>query len=332
MSPGKLAIMATAAAVAATITVLPQHATAQSAPRDYPNRLIKVVVPSPPGGPPDIIIRAVAPKLSAALGQPVIVENRAGAGGMVGTGYVANQPPDGYTWLFTTASHTNIPPFNENVSYDPVRDFTHVTLAAQNFGQVLLINPSVPAKNLQELIALAKKDPGKLTYAHAGIGTASHIPAEVMKSMTGTDILSVPYRGVAEAITDLLGGRVDMFFVGTQLAVQHVQSGKLRALAVTGAKRWKGMPLVPTMQEAGLKDFNIVNWFGLWLPAGAPPEIVARLHAEIVKATNDAEIKDQFDTLGLEGVGMKPDEFAKFVAREAATALEVARGLGAAKK
>ena len=332
MSPGKLAIMATAAAVAATITVLPQHATAQSAPRDYPNRLIKVVVPSPPGGPPDIIIRAVAPKLSAALGQPVIVENRAGAGGMVGTAYVANQPPDGYTWLFTTASHTNIPPFNENVSYDPVRDFTHVTLAAQNFGQVLLINPSVPAKNLQELIALAKKDPGKLTYAHAGIGTASHIPAEVMKSMTGTDILSVPYRGVAEAITDLLGGRVDMFFVGTQLAVQHVQSGKLRALAVTGAKRWKGMPLVPTMQEAGLKDFNIVNWFGLWLPAGAPPEIVARLHAEMVKATNDAEIKEQFDTLGLEGVGMKPDEFAKFVAREAATALEVARGLGAAKK
>ena len=332
MSPGKLAIMAAAAAVAATITVLPQHATAQSAPRDYPNRLIKVVVPSPPGGPPDIIIRAVAPKLSAALGQPVIVENRAGAGGMVGTAYVANQPPDGYTWLFTTASHTNIPPFNENVSYDPVRDFTHVTLAAQNFGQVLLINPSVPAKNLQELVALAKKDPGKLTYAHAGIGTASHIPAEVMKSMTGTDILSVPYRGVAEAITDLLGGRVDMFFVGTQLAVQHVQSGKLRALAVTGAKRWKGMPLVPTMQEAGLKDFNIVNWFGLWLPAGAPPEIVARLHAEMVKATNDAEIKEQFDTLGLEGVGMKPDEFAKFVAREAATALEVARGLGAAKK
>ena len=332
MSPGKLAIMAAAAAVTATITVLPQHATAQSAPRDYPNRLIKVVVPSPPGGPPDIIIRAVAPKLSAALGQPVIVENRAGAGGMVGTAYVANQPPDGYTWLFTTASHSNIPPFNENVSYDPVRDFTHVTLAAQNFGQVLLINPSVPAKNLQELIALAKKDPGKLTYAHAGIGTASHIPAEVMKSMTGTDILSVPYRGVAEAITDLLGGRVDMFFVGTQLAVQHVQSGKLRALAVTGAKRWKGMPLVPTMQEAGLKDFNIVNWFGLWLPAGAPPEIVARLHAEMVKATNDAEIKEQFDTLGLEGVGMKPDEFAKFVAREAATTLEVARGLGAAKK
>ena len=332
MSPGKLAIMAAAAAVAATITVLPQHATAQSAPRDYPNRLIKVVVPSPPGGPPDIIIRAVAPKLSAALGQPVIVENRAGAGGMVGTAYVANQPPDGYTWLFTTASHSNIPPFNENVSYDPVRDFTHVTLAAQNFGQVLLINPSVPAKNLQELVALAKKDPGKLTYAHAGIGTASHIPAEVMKSMTGTDILSVPYRGVAEAITDLLGGRVDMFFVGTQLAVQHVQSGKLRALAVTGAKRWKGMPLVPTMQEAGLKDFNIVNWFGLWLPAGAPPDIVVRLHAEMVKATNDAEIKEQFDTLGLEGVGMKPDEFAKFVAREAATALEVARGLGAAKK
>lgn len=316
----------------AALLCLSAHALGQSGLKDYPNRAIHVVVPSPPGGPPDLIMRLLAPKLGAALGQPVVVDNRAGAGGIVGTAYVAKQPPDGYTWLFTTASHTNIPPFNENVPYDPVKDFTHVTLAAQNFGQVLVVNPSVQAKTVQELIALAKKNPGKLTYGSAGIGTASHIPAEVMKAMTGTDILMVPYRGVAEAMTDLLAGRIDMFFVGTQIALQHVQNGSLRALAVTGAKRWKGMPDVPTMQEAGLADFNVINWFGLWLPAGASPELVARLHREMVKALAEADVKQQFDTLGLEAIGSNSDDFAKFVAKESATTLAIARKIGTTPK
>lgn len=300
-----------------------------AAQQGYPSRPIRVVVPSPPGGPPDLIMRVLAPKLTSALGQPVVVENRAGAGGIVGTAYVAKQPPDGYTWLFTTASHTNIPPFNDNVPYDPVKDFTPVSLAAQNFGQALVVNPAVPAKTVQELLALARKEPGKLTYGSAGIGTASHIPAEVMKAASGTDILMVPYRGVAEAITDLIAGRIDMFFVGTQIAVQHVQAGKLRALAVTGAKRWKGMPDVPTMQEAGLKDFDVINWFGLWLPAGAPPDLVNRLHAEVVKALADPDIRLQFEAQGLEGVGMPPDEFARFVAKESQVTREIARRIGA---
>ena len=303
-------------------------ASAQTVLKDYPKKPIRAIVPSPPGGPPDLVMRMLAPKLGAALGQPVVVENRAGAGGMVGTAYVAKEPADGYTWLFTTASHSNMPPFNENVRYDPVKDFAHVTLAAQNFGQVLVINPNVAARNVQDLIALAKKDPGKLTYASAGMGTASHIPAEVMKSMTGTDILMVPYRGVAEAMTDLIGGRIDMFFVGTQIALQYVQAGTLRALAVTGAKRWKGMPDVPTMQEAGLKDFNVINWFGLWLPAGASPELVARLQTEVVRAMGDADIKQQFETLGLEAVGSKPEDFARFVSKEAGIAREIARKIG----
>jgi tripartite-type tricarboxylate transporter receptor subunit TctC len=313
----------------ATLLCVTAPGLAQPLPKDYPNKPIKVVVPSPPGGPPDLIMRMLGPKLAASLGQPIVVDNRAGAGGIVGTAYVAKQPADGYTWLFTTASHTNIPPFNENVPYDPVKDFTHVTLAVQNFGQALVINPNVPAKNVQELIALAKKEPGKLTYGSAGIGTASHIPAEVMKSVTGTDILMVPYRGVAEAMTDLMGGRIDMFFVGTQIAVQHVQSGKLRALAVTGARRWKGMPDVPTMQEAGLKDFDVINWFGLWLPAGASPELTARLQAEIVKAINDPEVKQHFEAQGLEGVGSKPEDFARFVAKEAQVTRDIARKIGA---
>jgi tripartite-type tricarboxylate transporter receptor subunit TctC len=292
--------------------------------RDWPSRPIRIVVPSPAGGPPDLILRAILPKMQQLLGQPLIIDNRAGAGGLVGTAYVAKQPPDGYTWLFTTASHVNIPPFADNVPYDPIRDFTHVTLAAQNYGQALVVNPAVPAKNLQALIALAKKEPGKLTYANAGNGTASHIPAELMKTMTGADILSVPYKSIPEATTDLIGGRIDMFFVGTNIALQHVQAGKLRALALTGRKRWKGMPDVPTMDEQGLKGFEKVNWFGLWLPAGAPGDIVNRIHAAVAAAIQEPEVKLQFDQQGIEGVAMPPREFAAFVASEAKAAQDIA--------
>ena len=308
----------------AALALLASPALAQ----DYPSRPIRVIVPSTPGGPPDLVLRAITPRLSAALGQPVILENRAGGGGLVGTAYVARQPADGLTWLFTTASHTNIPPFNDNVTYDPVQDFTHVTLAAQNFGQVLVVHPSVPVATLPELLALARRDPGRLTYGNAGNGTASHIPAEIMKSMTGTDILSVPYRGVAEAVTDLLAGRVDMFFVGTQIAQQHVQTGRLRAIALTGARRWAGMPEVPSMAEAGLPGFEVVNWFGLWMPAGVAPAIVTRVHAAVTSAISDPEVRQQFDTLGLEGVAMPPAAFAAFVAEQARLAQEIGRRVG----
>lgn len=308
----------------AALALLASPALAQ----DYPSRPIRVIVPSTPGGPPDLVLRAITPRLSAALGQPVILENRAGGGGLVGTAYVARQPADGLTWLFTTASHTNIPPFNDNVTYDPVQDFTHVTLAAQNFGQVLVVHPSVPVATLPELLALARRDPGRLTYGNAGNGTASHIPAEIMKSMTGTDILSVPYRGVAEAVTDLLAGRVDMFFVGTQIAQQHVQTGRLRAIALTGARRWAGMPEVPTMAEAGLPGFEVVNWFGLWMPAGVAPAIVTRVHAAVASAVSDPEVRQQFETLGLEGVAMPPAAFAAFVAEQARLAQAIGRRVG----
>ena len=296
----------------------------------YPNKPIRVVVPSPPGGPPDLLIRMLAPKMSAALGQPLVVENRAGAGGIVGTAYVAKTAPDGYTWLVTTASHTNTPPFSKNVPFDPVRDFTHVTLIAQNFGQVLVVPPTLPVKSVRELVDLAKKQPGKLNYGSAGIGTASHIPAEVMKAMSGTDIVGVQYKGVAEVMTDLMTGRIEMFFVGTQIAAQQVQAGKLRALAVTGARRWKGLPDVPTMEESGFKGYNLINWFGLWLPAGAPQEIVTRLHAETVRALADPEVRAQFDAQGLESVGMPPADFSKFVAKEFAFMTDLAQKIGAA--
>ena len=291
----------------------------------WPAKPVHVVVPSPPGGPPDLIIRMIGNGIAAQLGQPLIIENRAGAGGIVGTAYVAKTAPDGYTWLFTTASHVNTPPFNENVPFDPVKDFTHVTLAAQNFGQALIVPANGPFRNVKELIDEAKRSPGKLNYGSAGIGTASHIPAELMKSMAGVDIVMVPYKGVAEAVTDVLASRMDMFFVGTQLAAQHVKSGRARVLALTGAKRWKGLPDVPTMQEAGFQGYNLINWFGLWLPAGASPEIAQRIHAEVVKALADADVKQQFDQQGLEGVGMPPAQFADFVSKESLFINELAK-------
>ncbi len=307
--------------------------SAQAQPTSgYPNKLVRIIVPSPSGGPPDQIARIIANKLQIAFGQTVIVENRAGAGGLVGTAYVAKTPADGYTVLITTASHTAIPAFTPNTPYDAVKDFTHVTLLAENFGQVLTVRPTLPVKTVQELVAMARKQPGKLSYGQAGLGTASHIPAEVMLGAANIEMLQVPYKGTPAAMTDLLGGHIDVFFIGTQIALPLVQEGKIRALAVTGKERWKGMPDVPTMQEQGFKDYNIVNWFGAWMPAGAPPEIVARLHAEIARALKDPEVEKEFDTLGLRGVGSTPDEFARFVAKDAATIQEVARRIEGRQK
>ena len=263
----------------------------------------------------------------------MIVENRAGAGGMVGTAYVAKTPPDGYTVLITTASHTVIPAFTPNTPYDAVKDFTHVTMLAENFGQVLVVRPSLPVKTVQELVALARKQPGKLSYGQAGARNGQPHPggSDARRRRTST-CCNVPYKGTPAAMIDLLGGHIDMFFIGTQIALPLVQEGKLRALAVTGKERWKGMPDVPTMQEQGFKDFNVVNWFGAWLPAGAPPEIVARLQTEIARALKEPDIQKEFDTLGLRGVGSAPEDFARFVAKEAAAAREIARRIEGRKK
>src|SRR5262245_61755845 len=318
--------------VAAALLLLSVGSSAEAQTSGYPNRVIRIIVPSTAGGPPDQIARMVATKLTASLGQSVIVENRAGAGGMLGTAYVAKTPPDGYTVLITTASHTLIPAFTPDTPYDAVKDFSHVTMLAENFGQALVVRPTLPVKTVQELVALARSQPGKLSYGQAGLGTASHIPAELMLAAANIEMLEVPYKGTPAAMTDLLGGHIDMFFIGTQIALPLAQEGKLRVLAVTGKERWKGMPDVPTMQEQGFKDFNVVNWFGAWLPAGAPPEIVTKLHAEIVRSLKEPDVQKEFDTLGLRGVGSTPGDFATFVARETAKAQEIAHRIEGRKK
>ena len=256
------------------------------------------------------------PKLSASLGQPIVIENRGGAGGLVGTAYVAKLPADGYTWLFTTASHVNIPPFNENANYDPVRDFTHVTLAAQNFGQALVVHPDVPAKNLQELIAYASKNPGKLTYANAGNGTASHIPAEVMKSMTGTDILSVPYKGIPPVVAAALSGEVEVASMSLPPAVQLIKSGKLIGLAVTSGKRNQALPDVPTIAETGFPGFEDDSWVGAWVPAGTPAAVVKRLRDELEKAALSNDVKQLLRNVGFEASPLFGEPFSLMVKKE----------------
>ena len=217
------AILATATLYALGVLSWSAAATAaQKVEKDYPHKPIRVIVPSPAGGPPDLVMRMLLPYYSQSLGQPLVLDNRAGAGGVVGSATVAKGTPDGYTWLVTTASHTNTPPFSKNSPFDTVKDFSHISLLAQNFGQAVVVPTNSAAKSVPELIAIAKAKPGKMNYATAGIGTASHIPAEVMKSMAGVDIVAVQYKGVPEGMTDLIAGRMDVMFVGTQIALRLV--------------------------------------------------------------------------------------------------------------
>lgn len=307
-------------------------ASAQPTPKIYPNKSIRMIVPFAAGGPVDLVGRMLIQKLNVSLGQTIVLDNRGGGGSALGSEMVAKSPPDGYTWLVTTGSLTSISAFNENVPFDPIRDFTPVTMAARNFGQVLIVNPAVPAKTVKELIALAKAQPGKLNYASAGIGNITYIAAEMMKVAAGVKIVDIQYKGTGPATGDLLGGHVDMLFSPTQTSLQLIQTGRVRALAMTGPKRWKMLPDVPTMQEAGFKDYDLVGWFGIWLPAGASPELVSRIFTETARALGESDVKQRFDEVGLEPVGMQPEAFAKFAEKDVAEMRELARKIGLAAK
>lgn len=275
----------------------------------YPGKIITIVVPQAPGGANDIIGRALAQALPPVIGGPVIVENRQGAGGNVGTAYVARQPKDGYTLLVTAQSAQTINPFlYRNIGFDPVKDFDPVMVVGVA-PYMLAVNPSFPAKNLRELVALAKQSPGKINYASAGNGTVNHLLGEMLKTAAGIDIVHVPYRGAAPAATDVMAGQVPMTFGSIAGLLPFVKSGQLRALGVCTEKRTALAPDLPTLAET-IPGLYANAWYGLFVPAGTPHEVVSRLHAEITKLLATAEMKERFAGLGVEAAPSTPGQLA----------------------
>jgi tripartite-type tricarboxylate transporter receptor subunit TctC len=282
----------------------------------YPTKAVRMIVPYPPGGGNDTLGRLFAAKLGERLGQPFVVENRPGAGTMIGTEAAAKSAPDGYTILLSSiATHALSPNLYSRVPYDPIKDFAPVTLLGIA-PTVLVINQDVPAKSLQELISLAKSKPGTLAYASGGNGTPPHINAEVFKSVAGVDLLHVAYKGGGPALTDLIAGRVHVMLDTAASAMPHVRAGKLRALALSAPKRSSEYPDLPTFAEAGLPAYDTNAWYSMHAPAGAPPEIVRRLNSELVAILKDPDILARFKQLSTEPVGNSPEEFAAFVKAE----------------
>lgn len=282
------------------------------AAKDYPSKPIRFVVPFVPGG-FDHIAHTLGKKIAPVIGQNMFVDNRAGAGGVIGTDLVAKSPPDGYTILLQGSGHTILPNVSKRLPYDPVKDFKPITLVAKSVGSVLVVHPSVPARSVREFVALAKAHPGKLNYGSGGVGSGMHFAAEVFILESRTQMTHVPYKGVGQAIIDLLSGRIDVGVVSARAVLAHVRPGKLRGLGITAPERWSELPDVPTMDEAGLKGYTYTLWYGLWFPAGTPTEYVARIRAEVVRAFEDPEIKRTFVTGGLLPVASTPQEFSKTI-------------------
>jgi tripartite-type tricarboxylate transporter receptor subunit TctC len=282
----------------------------------YPSKPIRVIVSYPAGGANDIVARAVGQKLVEMLGQSVVVDNRSGAGGTIGADVAAKSPPDGYTLLMAAGAHALAPSLYIKLPYDIVKDFAPVSLAAKS-SYLLVVHPSVPAKNVKELIALSKARPGKLNYASSGIGAPPHLAAEMFGTMTGTTMTHVPYKGDTPAIADLLGGHVDLAFLAISATSPHIKAGKLRALAVTSAQRTSAMPELPTVAEAGgLKDYDVSTWWGLLAPAGTPREAVDRLSQSVAKVAAMPDIKQRFTELGLDATANTPEQFSIFLKSE----------------
>lgn len=278
----------------------------------FPTQPVKFVVAFPPGGTTDILARVFAKKMSESWGQSVVVENRSGAGGIIGTESVARAAPDGHTILLgTIGTHAVNTSLYKKISYDPEKDFTPVTLLA-TLPNVLAINPSLPFRNLKDLVDYARTNPGKLTYASAGAGTASHLAGEMLRRVAGIDIVHVPYRGSSPALTDLMAGHVSMTFDYMPSALPFVRSAKLRGLAVTGSARAKAAPEMPTMIEGGLPDFNIVTWYAVFAPKGTPADVVGKIRNAIAQAAADPEIVKRLDDLAVDLVAGSPEELVRF--------------------
>ena len=285
--------------------------------QSFPSKPIKMVVPFPAGGTVDFFARVVSTKLSESLGQPVLVENRAGAGGNIAVEAVAKSAPDGYTLLMGSEIVAINTSLYSRLSYDPLKDLAPITLVG-TVPNILIVNPALPANSVKELIALAAKSPGKISFASTGQGTSSHLSSELFKLMAQVDITHIPYKGGPPAVADLIGGQVNMMFINMPTGIGHVKSGKARILAVSSLRRVSQLPDVPTVDQAGLKGYDTQAWSGLYAPAGTPPEVIAKLNAEVVKILKMPAVREQLAAQGAEPVGDSPEEFARFMRDEIA--------------
>lgn len=300
-------------AIALTLAISGSSAMAQA----WPSRPISLIVPFPAGGTTDVLARALAQPLSQVLGQPVVVESKPGAGATIGANFVAKANPDGYTLLMGAVHHTIATSVYKKLTYDFAKDLAPVTTVAL-VPNVLVVNASTSAKTVAELVTLIKAEPGKFAYGSNGNGTAQHLIGTQFQSVTGTQLIHTPYRGSAPLTTDLLGGQILMSFDTVTPVLPHIKAGKLRALAVTTAKRSAALPDVPTLEEAGLKDFNIGTWFGVLAPAATPKDIVNRLNSEMVKIIQSPEFRARMADIGAEPIGDSSEQMAKQIASETA--------------
>ena len=296
--------------------------------QDYPDKPIRIVVPFAPGGSTDVLARLVGQKLGERWGQPVLIENRPGAGGNIGAEQIAKSAPDGYSLLLGGVPHAISASLYSKLPYDLARDLAAVAEIA-SFPSAIVLHPSLPAHSVKELIALARARPGQLSFGSAGVGSPNHLALELFDTMASVSMTHVPYKGSGQLIGDLLAGQVQLASMGTPVALPHVQSGKLRAIAVTGAARSSLLPEVPTVSEAGLPGFEVTSWYGVFGPAGLPAHIVAKLNSEIGRAVTTPGVKERLAALGAEPSVKAPDEFGRYVRQEITKWAKVVKDSGA---
>jgi len=304
------ALLPAAAGLAFALLALANPAAAQ----DYPIRPVRLIIPFPPGGSNDVVGRLIATHLAERLGKQVVVDNRGGAGGVIGTEVVAKSPADGYTLLIISMAHA-VNPWLYKLSYDPIKDFVPIGLLAKG-ANVLVVHPSLPVNSVKDLVALAKQKPGDLQYASAGIGSFQHLGGELFKLMAGVDILHVPFKGGGPAMVDIVGGHTKVMFSSMVQTVPQIKAGKLRALGTGGLERSPVLPDVPTIAEAGVPGYEAVNWWGMVAPAGTSPAIIDRVNREVEAVQQSPEVQKQFANEGATPVSMKPADFGSFMVSE----------------
>jgi len=315
-------------ALLAALFLVTLAGTLPACAQEYPRKAIRLIVPFAPGGGNDTVARAIAQSAGASLGQPVVVDNRAGAGGMLGAELAARSPPDGYTlFLGGVGSHAVNPNLHAKLPYDPVKDFAPITLIA-SAPSVLVVNPSLPARTLAEFTALAKASPGRINYASNGNGSSAQLAAVLYESMAGVQMVHVPYKGLAPALVDLLAGEVQAMFSSVVAIVPNIKAGRLRALAVTGKRRAALLPEVPTLDESGVPGYEAGSWYGILAPAGTPQAVVAKLHEAIVRALAQPEVRERLVSEGAEVIGSTPEAFAAHITAELARMGKLIRDAG----